>query len=135
MQYIVEYEGSLRTKTEHLDSKSIIVTDAPKDNQGQGEAFSPTDLFAVSLATCMMTLMGMAAKKCHLDMKGSKMQVDKTMMTNPRRIGKIGILFFSSLTLTDDQRLLLEKAALECPVHKSLHPDIVVDCQFIWGSV
>ena len=134
MSYTVDYLGDFKTKTVHTTSGCVLFTEPPKDNQGSGEAFSPTDLFAVSLATCMMTLMGMAAKKLNLDLSGSKMQVEKTMLNNPRRIGSVLIDFISSLAVTEEQQELLEKAAIDCPVHKSLHPDIIVKCNFIWGS-
>ncbi len=134
MKYKIDYEGSLRTKVEHLDSHSIIFTDAPKDNQGKGEAFSPTDLFAVSIASCMMTLMGIMAKKLNLDLSDATMDVEKTMATSPRRIGHVSIYFRCPLTVTDEQRRLLEQAAHECPVKKSLHPDIVIETTFIWGN-
>lgn len=134
MQYTISYEGDLRTKAEHPDSGSVIYTDAPKDNQGKGEAFSPTDLFAVALASCAMTLMGMAAKKLHLDLKDARMQVEKSMALNPRRVGKIAIQFFCSIEVTDEQRLSLEKAALECPVHKSLNSELIVEYNFMWGN-
>jgi uncharacterized OsmC-like protein len=134
MKYSVEYLGALRTKVIHLDTGCELLTDAPKDNHGQGEMFSPTDLFAASLATCMMTLMGIAAKKLHVDLSMARMDVEKTMQLNPRRIGKITIHFTCSHAVDDEQRLALEKAAYECPVHKSLHPDIIVTTTFIWGS-
>jgi putative redox protein len=134
MKYKIDYEGSLRTKIEHLESHSVIFTDAPKDNQGMGEAFSPTDLFAVSIASCMMTLMGIAAKKLHIDLKDATMDVEKTMATFPRRIGQVSIFFRCSQVVTEEQRRLLENAAHECPVKKSLHPDIHIETSFIWGN-
>lgn len=130
----VVYEGDLRTKTLHEESLIELKTDAPKDNMGKGEMFSPTDLLALSLASCAMTLMGIAAKKRGIDLKGARMHVQKTMLSNPRRIGKIEIDFFSSILLSDEDRLILEKAALECPVHHSLHPDLKQQFNFVWGN-
>jgi len=128
------YEGELRTKTIHSETGLELETDAPKDNHGKGEMFSPTDLLAVSLASCAMTLMGIASKKRSVDLKGARMHVSKTMLSNPRRIGKIEINFFSSAMVSDDDRLFLEKAALECPVHHSLHPDLIQEFNFVWGD-
>lgn len=128
------YEGDLRTKTLHEESLVELKTDAPKDNQGKGEMFSPTDLLAVSLASCAMTLMGIAAKKRGVELAGARMHVQKTMLSNPRRIGKIQIDFFSKTAISDEDRLILEKAALECPIHHSLHPDLVQEFNFVWGN-
>lgn len=133
MKYQIDYLGALRTEAIHLDSRAKIQTDAPKDNQGKGEMFSPTDLLAVSLASCMMTLMGICAKKLNIEFAHATMDVEKTMATNPRRIGKIVIVFNCPLVLSQDHKQLMEKAALECPVHKSLHPDILVETSFNWG--
>lgn len=128
------YEGDLRTKTLHEESLVELKTDAPKDNMGKGEMFSPTDLLALSLASCAMTLMGIAAKKRGVELTGSRMHVQKTMLSNPRRIGKIQIDFFSSQQVSDEDRLFLEKAAIECPVHHSLHPDLTQEFNFVWGN-
>lgn len=133
MKYKVDYLGALRTEAVHLDSMAKIQTDAPKDNQGKGEMFSPTDLFAVSLASCMMTLMGICAKKLNLDFQEATMDVEKTMAMNPRRIGKIAIVFNCPLKLSEEHKNMMEKAAHECPVHKSLHPDVEVVTTFNWG--
>lgn len=134
MKYSLSYLGDLRTKVVHLDSKAELITDAPKDNQGKGEAFSPTDLFAASLASCMMTLMGIAANRLNVDLSKSRMDVEKMMVTNPRRIGRIVIRMYCPHMPTQEQKEALEKAAHDCPVHKSLHPDIIVDCHYHWGQ-
>ena len=133
-QYLVNYLGNLRTQTKHLDSGNLLLTDAPKDNHGLGETFSPTDLLAVSLATCMMTLMGICARGLGVDLTDATMSVEKTMVQNPRRIGKISIHFSSKSAPDDKQKSMLEKAALECPVHKSLHPDMIIDTTFTWNE-
>ncbi len=127
------YQGDLHTECTH-ESGTKIGTDAPKDNMGKGELFSPTDLFAASLATCMMTLMGIAAKKLGIELKGMSGEVEKEMAAGPvRRIGKIIIRMRSSLSLNEAQREKLEYAALNCPVKHSLHPDIKVEVDFVWG--
>lgn len=127
------YLGDLRTECTH-ETGSKIQTDAPKDNMGKGETFSPTDLFAASLGTCMLTIMGIAARKVAVDLKGATAEVEKGMVTGPqRRLGKIIVRIRSALSPTPQIREKLEKAALECPVHHSLHPDIKVEVDFIWG--
>lgn len=127
------YVGDLRTECTH-ESGIKIEVDAPKDNMGKGETFSPTDLFAVSLATCMTTLMGIASKKLGIELKGMTAEVEKEMAnTAPRRIGKIIVRIRSSQLPNPQAREKLEKAALECPVKYSLHPDIKIEVDFIWG--
>lgn len=133
MKYKLEYLGGLRTEATHLESESKIQTDAPKDNQGQGEMFSPTDLLAISLASCMMTLMGICAKKLNIDFDCATMSVEKTMALNPRRIGKISIDFSCLIVLSSEHQKMMEKAAHDCPVNKSLHPDVIVETTFKWG--
>lgn len=129
----VVYLGDLHTECTH-ESGAKVETDAPKDNQGKGETFSPTDLFAVSLASCMVTLMGIHARKLAVDLKGMTAEVDKEMsVSGPRRIGKIIVRIRSSSMPNTAVREKLEQAALECPVHKSLHPDIRVEVDFVWG--
>jgi len=130
----VVYLGDLRTESTH-ESGAKIQTDAPKDNMGKGEAFSPTDLFALSLGTCMITLMGITARKLGVDIKGTSAEVEKTMVLAPhRRVGQVIIHIRSEYNPDEKNRLQLEKSALECPVHYSLHPDIKVDVDFTWGS-
>jgi putative redox protein len=127
------YRGDLRVKCQH-DSGALLETDAPKDNEGKGENFSPTDLLPAALATCMLTLMGIFARKVGIDLKGATIDVEKEMALAPRRIGRILVRFRSPLSLSPEIRLKLEQAALSCPVHHSLHPDIVQDIDFIWGA-
>ncbi len=127
------YTGGLRTEVIHPTGKRLE-TDAPKERGGKGETFSPTDLFAISVATCMATVMAMAAEKLAIDLKGTTLEVEKEMVSAPvRRIGRLIIRFRSSLVPTSQIREKLEKAALECPVHLSIHPDIKVEVDFIWG--
>lgn len=127
------YKGDLRTESVH-ESGAVIVTDAPKDNMGKGEAFSPTDLLALSLGTCMMTLMGIASRKVGVELKGMTAEVAKEMAhEGPRRIGKIVVRIRSGVSPDSLVREKLEKAALECPVKLSLHPDIRLEIDFVWG--
>lgn len=128
----VLYKGDLHTECLH-ESGSVIETDAPKDIMGKGERFSPTDLFAVSLATCMLTIMAMAARKLGIELKGMTAEVEKEMALQPRRIGKIIVRFRSPLVLNAQSCEKLEKAAFDCPVHHSLHPDVKVEVDFVWG--
>lgn len=129
----VLYTGNLHTECSH-ESGAKIQTDAPLDNGGKGEAFSPTDLFAVSLASCMLTIMGIAARKVGAELTGATAEVEKEMTSVPhRRIGKIIVRIRSVLSPNSQIREKLEKAAFECPVHHSLHPDIKVEVDFVWG--
>ncbi|MBK7109689.1 MAG: OsmC family protein [Chitinophagales bacterium] len=121
----VIYTGDLRTEATHLKSGIKLITDAPLDNQGKGEAFSPTDLMSTSLATCMLTIMGIAARTHHIFMDGTTVEVKKIMAENPRRISEIHTLLqIPDNSLTDKQKAILENAATTCPVMLSLHPDI-----------
>ena len=119
----VIYLGQLRTQAMHTASKNIIITDAPIDNQGKGEAFSPTDLLASSLAQCMMTIMGIEAEKVGVDLTGTKIEVTKKMTISPRKVAKIDILFYlPQAAITHKAKL--EHAALNCPVALSLNQDL-----------
>ena len=130
----VIYEGGLRTVSTHLQSGEKIVTDAPLDNKGKGEAFSPTDLLATSLANCMLTIMGMAANTHGIDIDGSAAEVTKIMAADPRRVAEIKVSFHfpKGADYSDKEKQILEKAALTCPVHYSLHPDIKKEIDFGW---
>jgi len=122
----IVYQGALRCAAEH-PSGAVITTDAPKDNHGKGESFSPTDLVATALGSCMLTIMGIAARKMQIDIAGTKVTVTKEMVTAPiRRIGKLTTMIALPTALNDEQKAQLEKAALTCPVHQSLHPDIAL---------
>ncbi|MCM8568223.1 OsmC family protein [Gramella jeungdoensis] len=120
----VIYLGGLRTESEHLQSGSKMITDAPVDNHGKGEAFSPTDTVANALATCMLTVMGIKAEGLGLDMEGASAEVTKTMVADPRRISKIEVTISFPSTYGDKETKVLEHTARTCPVLQSLHPDI-----------
>ena len=127
----ITYEGSLHCNITHRPSQTKLVTDAPKDNGGQGASFSPTDLVASALGSCMMTIMGIVAARHQIDLKGTKVEVIKEMIQEPvRRIGKLTVTFQMAAGIPVDQRKLLERAALTCPVHQSLHPDIQIPVKF-----
>ena len=118
------YKNNLRTEAQHIASGQKIITDAPLDNNGKGEAFSPTDLVATALASCMITIMAIAAEKNGIKISETGASVKKIMGTNPRSISDIVIEIKMSKDLALKDRKRLEKAALACPVHKSLHPDM-----------
>ena len=129
----IVYEGGLHCRATHEPSGSAIVTDAPKDNQGKGEAFSPTDLLAASFGTCMMTVMGITASRHNIDLKGTTVDVIKEMATDPvRRIGSVTVTLRMVPGIPADKRQMLENAAYACPVHKSLHPDVKTPIQFVY---
>ena len=130
----VTYLGGLRTEAQHLASQEIIITDAPKDNQGKGEAFSPTDLVATALASCMITIMGIKARDLGIDLTGTKADITKIMGTEPRRISALQIQLTFNSSFDSKTQTLLERAALTCPVAHSLHPDIRQEVLFIWPS-
>ncbi len=121
----VEYVGDLRTQAVHLKSGQTITTDAPTDNQGKGEAFSPTDLVSAALSSCMMTIMGQVASREGINLKGLKTEVVKVMSANPRKIAEIKISFsHPSLQATDVQKQKLKNAAITCPVALSLSDSV-----------
>ncbi|KGO90662.1 OsmC family protein [Flavobacterium suncheonense] len=128
----VTYLGDLRTSSVHLQSGNTIITDAPTDNHGKGEAFSPTDSVANALATCMLTVMGIKARDLEVDFTGSTAEVTKIMGTNPRRIVEIHVNFEMNLKTDEKNRTILERTALTCPVYFSLHPDIKKEITFNW---
>ncbi len=128
----VEYLGDLRTEAVHLESGERIHTDAPKDNEGKGEAFSPTDLVATSLASCMITVMGIKARQHDIDMDGTKAEIVKEMGANPRRISAIRIHIHFPKNYTEKEKSLLERTAHTCPVGKSLSDELEEDVKFIY---
>lgn len=128
----VVYLGDLRTESVHVQSGSIIVSDAPIDNNGKGEAFSPTDTVANALASCMFTIMGIKAREMGVDMQGSTAEVTKHMQSSPRMISKIEVVFNMKADVDDKTRTILERAAMTCPVYLSLHPDIEKSITFNW---
>ena len=128
----IEYLGNLKTRSTHLASGKSIITDAPKDNNGDGSAFSPTYLVATSLGTCMLTIIGIKARVRGLDIQETKISVSKEMGDNPRRIKKISIVInLRRNNLSPEDIKILERAALACPVAFSLHPDIDQEVEFI----
>lgn len=133
MTSTVTYLGELRTEATHLYSGTKILTDAPLDNQGKAEAFSPTDLCATSLASCAMTLMGISARNHELDITGAQAEVTKVMAADPRRISRVLIRFLMPQNgFTEIQKQILEKAALTCPVSFSLAEGIEQVMEFEW---
>jgi putative redox protein len=130
----IEYEGNLRCSATHMESGTILITDAPKDNQGLGSSFSPTDLVATALGTCMLTIMGITARKMQLDFSEAKVRVIKEMTaTPPRKIARLSVRFDIPLKLTDEQKQQLENAANACPVCRSLDPEVQRAVEFHWG--
>ncbi len=127
---VVFYSGNLRTESQHLQSGETITTDAPIDNEGTGQAFSPTDLAATSLANCMMTVMGIVASRHNIDIEGTRANVEKFMGVNPRRIIEIKIDFHFPNNYDTATKKLLEQAALNCPVAKSLSESISQNIHF-----
>jgi putative redox protein len=133
MTSTVVYKGDLRTEMTHLESGTIILSDAPKDNHGKGEAFSPTDLVATGLGACMVSIMGIYARQQGLNIEGTKVDITKIMAANPRRISEIkAVLTMPKRDFSEKDKKALERAALTCPVSQSLSADLVQDISFIW---
>lgn len=135
MTSIVEYEGELRTVCTHLRSGNSFETDAPVDNNGKGERFSPTDLLATSLATCMITVMGIKARNMGFDLNGIKIKVEKIMKPDPRRVGGINLFFQipdSMKNMDEKTKQILKHTGNTCPVQHSIHPEIEVKVD--WGA-
>jgi len=135
MTSTVAYDGGLRTTCTHLRSGSFFETDAPVDNNGKGERFSPTDLMATSLATCMITVMGIKARRMGFDLNGVKVDVEKIMKAEPRRIGGINLTFHipdELKNIEDKTKQILKHTGNTCPVQHSIHPDIEVNIN--WGE-
>lgn len=128
----VTYLGDLRTSSIHLASGSEIISDAPIDNNGKGEAFSPTDTVANGLASCMFTVMGIKARDLDVDFSNSTAEVTKIMGTDPRRITEIHVTFHMNVAVSDKEKVILEKTAMTCPVFHSLHPEIKKEVVFNW---
>jgi len=130
----IEYQGDLHCRAVHGPSPAELSTDAPTDNQGRGESFSPTDLVATALGTCMLTVMGILARTLRLDIAGATATVEKAMTTAaPRRIQSLAVKIHVPHALSVENQQKLERAAHTCPVHKSLHPDIQTPITFTWG--
>jgi len=137
MTSTVTYDGHLRTVCVHLRSGTTIETDAPIDNNGKGERFSPSDLVATALGSCMLTIMGMRAIEMNVDLKGTNIEVEKIMKSDPRRIGGLNLTFHfpESLELNERQQKILQKAAETCPVAYSINPEIALNVNFNWNTV
>ncbi|MBM6498882.1 OsmC family protein [Flavobacterium macrobrachii] len=128
----ITYQGELRTKCIHLQSGTEILTDAPTDNHGKGEAFSPTDLVATALGSCMVSIMAIKSKDLELELKDSTLEVTKIMQAEPRKIAKIIVALNMSIETSEKNKTILERAAMTCPVLLSLHPDIEKEVTFNW---
>lgn len=128
------YLGNLRTEIEHIQSGNKIITDAPLDNNGKGEYFSPTDIFSSALGSCMLTIIGMAANTHGFNIDGTTLEIEKVMAANPRRVAEIKIDFHfpKGSNYTDKEKKIIEASAKTCPVANSLHPDIVKTINFIY---
>jgi len=130
----LEYQGDLHCKAIHSPSGSEISTDAPKDNRGRGESFSPTDLVATALGACMLTIMGINARTLNIDIAGATATVEKEMTAAPpRKIQRLSVKIHVPHRLSSADKERLERAVCACPVHKSLHPDVQIPIEFTWG--
>ena len=128
----ITYLGDLRTSSVHLQSGTEILSDAPTDNNGKGAAFSPTDMVANALGSCMMTIMAIKSKDLNLDFVGSTIEITKVINAEPRRIGKIIVDIKMAVSATEKEQTILERAAMTCPVFLSLHPEIQKEISFSW---
>ena len=132
----IEYLGDLRCSATHGPSGTQLITDPPVDNQGKGESFSPTDLVATALGTCMLSVMSIFAERHQIDLRGTKISVEKEMTAVPvRRIARLTTVIEMSLPENHSYREALERTALTCPVHQSLHPDVEKPVQFVWKTI
>jgi putative redox protein len=134
VQINITYEGDLHCVAEHVPSGTTLTTDAPKDNQGKGESFSPTDLVATALGTCIMSVMGIAAREMQVDLRGTKVTVNKEMIATPaRRIGRLLVVVEVPLVLDEASKQKLAAIAESCPVKQSMHPDLQMPIEFRWA--
>jgi uncharacterized OsmC-like protein len=131
----IVYKGNLRCECTHLQSGTVIETDAPTDNRGKGERFSPTDTVCVALATCIITTMAIRATDMQIELANTSISVTKHMLSDPRRIGKIDVIltFSPDLQIDEKDRISLQRIGDNCPVIKSLHPDLVVNVEYRWS--
>lgn len=134
MTSTIKYLGNLRTEMVHISSSSTVITDAPVDNKGKGENFSPTDLVATALGSCMLTIIGIAGNEHGFDIKGSTVEIEKIMQANPRKISAINInlQIKGQNSYTEKEKIIIEKAARTCPVALSLHQDILQNIKIIF---
>lgn len=126
------YLGDLRSESTHLKSSTVLITDAPTDNEGRGESFSPTDLLATALGTCMITVMGISARNHGIDIQDTRLEITKIMAANPRRVAEVHVDVFFNGNYSDKQKVILETAGRTCPVALSLHPDLIQKLSFIY---
>jgi uncharacterized OsmC-like protein len=126
------YIGSKKVELTHEPSGSILITEAPRDNGGEGKSFSPTDLVAAALGSCVLTTIAIVAERGGIPIAGMRMRVEKRMQQDPRRIGELPLDIHLPAALEEHERQKLERAALSCPVHKSLHPEVVVMMRFLY---
>ena len=131
----IVYKGHLRCECTHLQSGTVIETDAPTDNRGKGERFSPTDTLCVALATCVVTTMALKATDMQLELSGTSIDVTKHMLSEPRRIGKIDVILHipAAASATEKDKVILQRVGDNCPVAKSLHPDLEVNIEYHWA--
>lgn len=131
----VIYNGALRTLASHLQSGTIIETDAPTDNQGMGARFSPTDLIGTALASCILTTMAIRAKELEAKLQGAKIETEKFMQAAPRRISRIDLHFTwpNGISFNDEEKIKLQEIAMSCPVKESIHPDITLNIHYNWN--
>lgn len=129
----MEYQGDLHCRAVHGPSGTELNTDAPKDNQGRGESFSPTDLVATALGTCMLTTMGILARTLGIDMAGATATVEKEMTPPPRRIQRLTVRIRMPHAIDAENQQKLERAARTCPVQRSVHPEVETPVEFTWG--
>ncbi len=132
----VVYEGNLRCRAIHTQSGSVIETDAPTDNRGKGERFSPTDMLCLALGTCAVTTMGIKAQDMEIDLAGTTIDIQKYMLSDPRRVGKVDVMirFPKTLNLSEKDRTILERVGNTCPVARSLSPELAMNLQYVWGQ-
>ena len=131
----IEYEGDLHCKVTHAPSGQTLTTDAPADNMGKGETFSPTDLLAASLASCIATTIAIYAKRKGWDLQGMRLEVEKVMQTSPeRRIGRLPVKIWMPIALSAEEHIIVDRVARTCPVHQSLRADIEVPITFYWKA-
>ena len=130
----IEYVGNLHCKATHAPSGVELITDAPADNMGKGETFSPTDLVATALGTCILTVMGTKAQSMGIDLTGSTVVVDKEMTSGPRRISRLATSVVVPHQISDRDRKVLEAAAFTCPVHKSMSSEVAMPITFEWSN-
>ncbi|WP_417608647.1 OsmC family protein [Owenweeksia hongkongensis] len=130
----IVYQGGLRTEAEHLKSGQKIITDAPTDNHGKGEAFSPTDLLSTALGACMLTVMGIKAQSLGFDLEDASAEIIKVMDDNPRKVGEVGVKISLKQNCDDKTKKILEGIGLNCPVAKSLASDLKQNVSFEWRS-